>query len=80
MPESQLELRLQQRERRPQLVARIRDETPLTGESVADPRQHLVQRLSQPRNLVAARRDGQPVLERRRRDVGGSPPHRLDRA
>ena len=80
MPERQLELRLQQRERRSQLVARIRDEAALAGKAVADSRQHLVERLSEPRHFVSARWNRQPVVERRRGDVCRTSSHRFDRA
>ena len=61
-------------------MACIRDETPLAGEPVADPGQHLVERFSEPRHLVSARRDREPVVERRRRDVRRTSSHRFDRA
>jgi len=60
-------------------MACIRDETPLSGEPVADPSQHLVERFSQSRHLVSCRRDRESVVERRRRDVRRPSSHRFDR-
>ena len=79
MPERQLELGLQQRERVPKLVACIRDEAALTGKTVADSRQHLVERLSESGHFVSTRWNRQSVVERRRGDVCRTSSHRLDR-
>ena len=79
-PEGQLELGLEEGERRAQLVARVGDEAPLAREAVLDPGEHLVERLPQPRDLVARR--AAPGAARRSDDAeisSRAPPHRLDR-
>ena len=60
-PHRELELGPEQRERRPQLVARIRDESPLARERGLEPAEHLVQRLAEPRDLVVRGRHRQPL-------------------
>jgi hypothetical protein len=58
-PERELELRLQQSERRAQLVARIRHEPPLVLDRGVEPREHAVERDREAADLVAARRHGE---------------------
>ena len=74
----QLELGAEQRERRPQLVARVGDELPLTLEGRLEPVEHLVQRRPEPLQLIAGRRHRQPLAGRLGRDRGRAPAHRLD--
>jgi hypothetical protein len=50
--ERQLELGLEQRQRRPQFMACVCDESPLALERGLEPLEHLVQRLPEPANLV----------------------------
>ena len=81
MAERQLELGLQQRERRPQLMARVGNEPPLVLECGLQPLQHVVQRLGEPlRPRPWPRRDRQTAPGRRGGDLGGLPAHLLDRA
>ena len=70
MPQRELELGAQQRERSAQLVACVRDEAALAREGSLQPAEHLVQRLAEPPELVARRRDGQPAA----RDRTPTPP------
>ena len=51
----QLDVRAQTRQRRPQLVRRVRDELPLRAERPLERCQHLVEGLAEPRELVATR-------------------------
>jgi hypothetical protein len=44
-------------------VTRVGDEAPLPLEPVLEPREHLVERPAEPRDLVVGRRDGQPLVE-----------------
>ena len=60
-PQRQLELGLQQRERRPQLVARLGDEAALALEPGLEPGEHLVQRSREPAISSSRRRDGKPL-------------------
>ena len=60
-------------------MARVGDEAPLSLEAVLESREHRVQRLAEPRDLVVGRRHGKALVERSRRDVGRAAPHRLDR-
>ncbi len=78
-PQRQVELRPQQRERRPQLVARVGDEAALVLDGGLDPRQHLVQRPAEPGDLVLAGRHGQPAPGRLGGDPGGLAAHLVDR-
>ena len=55
---------LQQRERRPQLVACVRDEPALARQPVLDALEHQVQCLPQPGDLIPAGGNGQPLVER----------------
>ena len=64
--ERQLELGAEDRQRRAQLVAGVGDEGALALQRVAEPGQHLVQRLAQARDLVAGVGDGQALVRRRR--------------
>ncbi len=75
----ELELRLEQRKRRPQLVAGIRDEPALTFDGCVQAREHVVERDSEPADLVPCRR------HRQNRNLVGShrfraPAQHLDRA
>ena len=60
-------------------MARVRHESSLAREALGDPREHLVERLPQARDLVLRLRDGQAVVERRRGDVRRPASHRFDR-
>ena len=75
----QLELGAEGSERRPQLVARVRDEAPLSRQPLLQPTEHLVQGLSEPPDLVVGRRQRKPLVGALARDLGRLPPHRLDR-
>ena len=74
----EVELRAQQRERRPQLVARVGDEAALVLEGRVEAREHLVQRRREPRDLVPRRRHRQPA-RLARRDRLRPAPQDLDR-
>jgi hypothetical protein len=76
----QLELRAEQRQRCAELVPRVGDELALALESRLEPGQHLVQRLTEPLELVARLGHRQPLARRLGRDRGGAATHRLDRA
>ena len=60
-----LELGLQDRERRAQLVARVGDELALALEGVLEPREHLVERLPEPADLVVRLRQRQALAAAR---------------
>ena len=77
--ESQVELRLQDRERGPQLVARVVDETTLGLDRRLDPVEEVVHRRPEPGDLIIGRREGQTAAEIGRRDGGRLAPHALDR-
>ena len=79
MAKRELELGPKQGERRAELVRGVGDESPLVLEGRLEPLEHLVERLGEPRHLVARRRYGQPVARSRRRDRACLAPHRLDR-
>ena len=79
VPQGKLELGAQQCERRAQLVARIRDEGALAQERRLEAGEHLVERLSQPLDLVAGLRHRQALAGPLRRDDGGAASHRLHR-
>ena len=64
MPQRELELGSQQRERRPQLVAGVGDERALAHECGLEPGEHRVERLAQPLDLVARLRHGQALARR----------------
>ena len=51
--ECELELRLQQRQRGPELMARVCDESALPRKAALDPSEHRVERPAEPRDLVA---------------------------
>ena len=59
--------------------AGVGDESPLVLEGRLEPLEHLVERLGEPRDLVARRRYRQPAARSRRRDRARLAPHRLDR-
>jgi hypothetical protein len=75
----QLELRLEDRERGPQLVAGVGHERALVGEGALQADEHGVQRLAEARELVACRRDGQPAAGLGAGDRRRLAPHVLDR-
>ena len=79
LPERELELRLEEGERRAQLVARVGDETAFAFERVAESVQHLVQGQAEPADLVVRRGQREAPLglgcgDRLRLDA-----HRVDR-
>ena len=76
--EGHLELELEDRQRRSQLVAGVGDEHPLAVHGVLEAGEHLVERLAQALQLVARAGDGQPVVVARARDPRGACPHALD--
>ena len=69
LPKRELELGLEERQRRSQLVARVGDEPALARERRLEPREHLVQRLAEPPDLVVGLRERQPPALARRRDA-----------
>ena len=77
--EGQVELCLQDRERGPQLVARVVDEPTLGLDRRLDPVQEVVHRRPEPGDLIIGRREGQTTAEIGRRDGGRLAPHALDR-
>ncbi len=80
VPERELELRAQERERRPQLVAGVRDEGALAEQRSLEPGEHRVERVSEPLDLVPRPRHGQPLARPLGRDRRRPAPHRLDRS
>ena len=74
----ELELRLEQRERRAQFVARVVDEAALVLDCGLEAREHFVQRLREAGELVPAARLGQSCSRRRRADRCGPSAHGLD--
>jgi len=80
MTQSELELRLQEREGCSQLMACVVDEPPLVLERGLEAGEHVVQRFRQAGQLVPARRDGQPLPGGGRRDCSCPAAHRLDGA
>ena len=78
LPERHLELGAQERQRRPQFVTGVGDEVPLALKRALEPVEHLVQRATQPLELVTRRRNREPLPGRVRGDRRRSPPHRLD--
>jgi hypothetical protein len=79
MSEGELELGAQERKRRPQLVTGVGHEFALALEGVLQTREHCVQRLAEPLELVSRPRDRQALPGRFGRDCGRSLAHRLDR-
>ena len=76
-PQRQLQLGLEDAERRAQLVARVGDEAPLAHERRLEAVEHLVQGLAQARDLVAARRAAaaaRPARTARSPPPGGASP------
>ena len=80
MAQRELELGAQERERRPELVARVGDEAALVLERRLEPLEHVVQRLGEPRDLVLRRWHGQPAARGRGGDGARLAPHLFDRA
>ncbi len=80
VPERELQLRLQQRERGAQLVTRVGDEAPFALERGVEPAEHGVQGLSEAADLVARRRQRQAPARLGAGDPLGFRAHRLDRA
>ena len=74
-----LQLGLDHRQRRAQLVARVRHELPLAVERAAQPAEHLVERLAEPADLVVGLRQGEGLVGAGQRHLLGPAPHRLDR-
>ena len=73
-----LELGLDHRHRGAQLMAGVRHEAAFAIERAAEAVEHLVQRLAEPADLVAGRRQRQPLVGAAQRDVARAPAHRLD--
>ena len=78
-PQCELELRAQERERRPELMARIRDEATLARETGLEPAEHRVERLTEAPDLVSCGRERQPLAGTIARHLLGPATHRLDR-
>ena len=79
-PQRDLELGTQERERRPQLVRRVGDESSLVLERGFESREHLVQRDGERRELVAWPRGQAAAARRRSGDRRRAAAHRLDGA
>ena len=79
MPQRELELGLQERERRTELVARIGGETPLALEADVEALEHLVERLSKAKHLVVRSRQRESPRRGRGRDLARAASHRLHR-
>ena len=79
-PQRDLELGPEQRERRPQLVARVRDEAALALDPGVEAVEHPVQRPREARDLVVGGGHRQALPARLGRDLVRAPPHRLHRA
>ena len=79
VPQGELELGPQQRQRRTQLVPRVGHEVTLALERVLEPGQHLVQRLGEPVQLVAGAAKLQAPGEVLGRDAPGGARHLVDR-
>ena len=77
MAKRQLELRPQERERRPQLVPGVRDELPLALERRLQAAEHRVQGRGEPLQLVTGPRHGKPPAGSLGRDCRRPAPHRL---
>ena len=79
-PQGQLELGPEQRERRAELVAGVGHEAALPRETRLESGEHLVQRHSEPADLVAALGQRQPAARDARVETSAAlPAHRLDR-
>ena len=74
-----LQLGLDHRDRRAQLVAGVGDEAPLAVVGAAQPVEHLVERLAEPADLVARGGERERLRGRLERDAGGAGAHPLDR-
>ncbi len=80
LPERELELRLQDRERRPQLVARVGDELPLALEAGVEPHEHLVHGRAETTDLVVRLGERKAPTRARGRDLRRLATHRLHRS
>ena len=78
--ERQVELCLEHREGGSKLVACVGNECPLSFERELDAGEHLVESLSEVRDLIARCRDGEALAAPRARDLGGARSHVLDGA
>ena len=78
--ERELDLGAQQRERRAQLVAGVRNEAPFALERGPESREQVVERVAEAGELVARRGDWQPLVEVRFGERRGLCAHTLDRA
>jgi hypothetical protein len=78
--QGELQLGLEDRKRRAQLVACVGDEGPLVLEGFAEAQEHRVQRLPQPGDLIVGRRHRQALVGLGTRDLRGPRSHRLHRA
>ena len=74
----ELELSLEERERRPKLVARVGDEASFTAQALVEPAEHRVQRLAEAEDLVTGVGEREALRRGLGRDVRRSSPHRLD--
>jgi hypothetical protein len=81
LPPSQreLDLGLEDRKGRAQLVTRVSGEYALTRECGLQTIEHLVKRCSEPGDLIARGRNGQAPIGLGRRNRRGPPAHRIDR-
>ena len=79
LSQCELELGLEERERRSELVTRVRCEAPLALEACVEALEHLVERLPQSMHLVVRSRQRKSSRRGRRRDLAGAAPHRLHR-
>ena len=77
-PQGELELRLEEGERSPQVVARVGDEAPLPREPRLEPGEHRVQGLAEPVDLVVRLRERETLPRPLAGDLVGAAPHRLD--
>ena len=80
LAQRELELGLQDRQRRAQLVAGVGDERALALERLLEPREHLVERRPEAADLVVGRADRQARARLVGPDRGGAAAHPLDRA
>ncbi len=77
--ERQLELQLEDRQRRAQLVACVGDQRPLAGERVLEPAEHRVDGVAETMQLIVGLRHGQPLTVRSARDPRRLRTHLLHR-
>ena len=77
-PQRALQLGLDHRQRRAQLVARVGHELPLAVERATQPAEHLVERLAEPADLVVGLGKGQGFVGAGQGHLLRAAPHRLD--